>query len=50
MILRVLIVACFAFGAALQPALAQRYSFKDYTQEHGLRNTAVSYLLQDHTG
>ena len=47
---RVCIVACLFFGAALQPASAQRYSFKNYTQDQGLRNTAVSYLLQDHTG
>ncbi|HWZ44559.1 MAG TPA: ATP-binding protein [Candidatus Saccharimonadales bacterium] len=39
-----------ASPAALRLAQAQRYSFKSYTQDQGLQNTAISHLLQDHTG
>jgi signal transduction histidine kinase/CheY-like chemotaxis protein/streptogramin lyase len=38
-----------ALGMAL-PIHAQRYSFKSYTQDQGLQNTAISYALQDHDG
>jgi signal transduction histidine kinase/CheY-like chemotaxis protein/streptogramin lyase len=47
---RALIIASLVLVAALQPAWAQRYSFKSYTQDQGLQNTAISSLLQDRKG
>src|SRR5215467_15643027 len=38
------------FAAGVQSLQGQRYSFKSYTQEQGLENTAISYLMQDHNG
>lgn len=50
MMQRFLIAAGVALGIALQSAQAQRYSFKSYTQDQGLQNTDINYVLQDHHG
>lgn len=47
---RGLILVGLAFGIVPQLAQAQHYSFKSYTQDQGLQNTAISYAMQDHQG
>jgi signal transduction histidine kinase/CheY-like chemotaxis protein/streptogramin lyase len=48
--LRVVIIMGLLVIPACQSMQAQRYGFKSYTQDQGLQNTAISHLLQDHTG